>query len=1080
MGYRYGTKDDYERETDEAERLVRPAPKIKPKRTDKQRNTVREPDPDLDAKDPDLSMNYKTIGGSVIGTRVLARFLQADLDRTNDRVKVRHKQTGNITYVLPETLKKDRGTTYEPVDDDDEDDASEHERNLSPEDREELDFVRDFYHDMMEDPNFAKAVTQLLDPNSSWVKEVPDKTPLSQISDLSRNKALLQRFKTVGELRNYQIDPKLEKLVQGEDPNDFDWEERNPSQEKPKKEPEAYKDESSEFPKEEKNPSREFPKEEKKQPSLEGVHPKDQEEFESWVKGQGYKDPNFQEWVKDQDHVRTKGDSTFFLDSARQKMVPFEELGPKDQYQWKAQFDKEYASTTAVSAIKDLAQEKPEVDKLLRELTDHDSKRSQSLLKSMKKDPLRAIPELEGVELPDSIHTVEDLISAAQNIYKDEPKKPKEKKPEVSQGEKDRAAMHIVDNFPPDVAEVLLDQDLHPNDVAELVKSYRLAASGSRSTEEILSVLGGKYQTDPSKVKETPKFGESLSGKEVPFEELGAEEQESTMRKYRMRTVGLSLAARGLFIRDKAKTGASPELLGALADFSLSKPEGETPEARNQRAQEVSKSTYSQVLKRGMALEVSDESARWGGPEQPEQPLDTEHDAAPQKEMSPAKIRQLLNSLNDDPSAQQVAIGYLQAIDYTAARQKFLLDEGDDQISELQSPQQIWSGVKKAMSFFESRSENYPDTLEWVNDPGKDFRNRVLDKMRTLAPEKYPFIKKRADEYDFEEYRQKSKTWEKLFSEKSPYRVQGLVPPSKPMEPLSSIGVKTQRKDRDSLFDEHRRQTGLADSEGRGKQASVIRRANLRFSSYSSDLSMVQKGKTAVYWGVDPVKGYESVGEYPKWEQDGKHDLTDGEIIKAAKEWLSVPVLRKPFEDVTASLQVKTALDLALRGNKVSSQAYSRLLVRLSHEMRIACEGGCNCCGGTSNESVQASTGDYRPMKASVRIRQFASRCANENPTLAYDLIELAESVDADMVTAAPAEPVASAPVQAGEVPPQFLENMKKKEDGAEDKKDEGQAKEASTSAYASLKSTVIKMASANPHLREAYLPILKAIKQLG
>lgn len=235
MGYRYGTKDDYERETDEAERLVRPAPKIKPKRTDKQRNTVREPDPDLDAKDPDLSMNYKTIGGSVIGTRVLARFLQADLDRTNDRVKVRHKQTGNITYVLPETLKKDRGTTYEPVDDDDEDDASEHERNLSPEDREELDFVRDFYHDMMEDPNFAKAVTQLLDPNSSWVKEVPDKTPLSQISDLSRNKALLQRFKTVGELRNYQIDPKLEKLVQGEDPNDFDWEERNPSQEKPKR-----------------------------------------------------------------------------------------------------------------------------------------------------------------------------------------------------------------------------------------------------------------------------------------------------------------------------------------------------------------------------------------------------------------------------------------------------------------------------------------------------------------------------------------------------------------------------------------------------------------------------------------------------------------------------------------------------------------------------------------------------------------------------------------------------------------------------------------------------------------------------
>lgn len=57
-------KDTYEKEEEEAERLIRPAPKKKPPRRDKRRERIKEYDPDLDEKDPDLSMNYKTIGGS--------------------------------------------------------------------------------------------------------------------------------------------------------------------------------------------------------------------------------------------------------------------------------------------------------------------------------------------------------------------------------------------------------------------------------------------------------------------------------------------------------------------------------------------------------------------------------------------------------------------------------------------------------------------------------------------------------------------------------------------------------------------------------------------------------------------------------------------------------------------------------------------------------------------------------------------------------------------------------------------------------------------------------------------------------
>ena len=112
---RRATKDHYERETDEAERLVRPAPKVKPPRTDKRREETRsDRDPDVEGDpdttgDPDLSMNYKSIGGSA--HRVLTAFLRrAD----EELVKVRHRDTGRVVQVKPETLKSKPGE-YEEV-----------------------------------------------------------------------------------------------------------------------------------------------------------------------------------------------------------------------------------------------------------------------------------------------------------------------------------------------------------------------------------------------------------------------------------------------------------------------------------------------------------------------------------------------------------------------------------------------------------------------------------------------------------------------------------------------------------------------------------------------------------------------------------------------------------------------------------------------------------------------------------------------------------------------------------------------------------------------------------------------------
>lgn len=112
----WATKTHSETEDEEAERLVHKAPKYKPPRHDRRRermDTDRDPDIDADPdlkSDPDLSMNYKNIGGST-ADRVASRFLEAK----NDKIKVRHKDTGKVVLISEDTLREE-GSKYEKVD----------------------------------------------------------------------------------------------------------------------------------------------------------------------------------------------------------------------------------------------------------------------------------------------------------------------------------------------------------------------------------------------------------------------------------------------------------------------------------------------------------------------------------------------------------------------------------------------------------------------------------------------------------------------------------------------------------------------------------------------------------------------------------------------------------------------------------------------------------------------------------------------------------------------------------------------------------------------------------------------------
>lgn len=1189
MGFRYGTKDYYERETEEAERLVRPSPKVKPKRTDLRREETRpDRDPDIDddkdtKKDPDLSLNYKSVGGST-GARVLARFLQADLDRSsqerNDRVKVRHRETGNITYVKPETLKEE-SAKYEAVDDTKEEQPKPEapKPEVSPEspkseskqpegdakEKASIDYLRGIRNRSRKDPEFGATMTAIL-PGGE-LEDDPDNTPMLHYPELWKFGPFRQ-FKTIGEVRKSitSVATKgiVEKILDLEEQEEQappkkpeeEKPEQQKSEEKPQEAPPPAQPEAPTAPEEkppvppqpetappqpeqappveEKSPEQPKPPVPQQIPTEEGkpaqpppeapkgkLHPDDQKEFDAWINAKGFEDEKFKQWAAEQPGAREKDGKIFFRDDERGKMIPFDQLSDSARIQWKKRFDAESTVRGAVDALKETVKKSPSIQRILKDLANPQSALMKSLAKdkaALKKDPRKALRGLSHVDLPDSINTVQDLIDASSTLYKQPP--PPERR-EVSQGELDRAKMHIIENFPPDMAKNLLDQNLHPDDVSELMASYHLAKDANpKSIEEALEMVGGSYEINPANVSRPPRFGKNDVGEEVPFEDLTPEEQGEAMQKHRMRTVAISLAAReGLVERLHSKTKAPEELLGRVADFALARPQNETPEQRIQRAQSVAKDLFHQTLANGLAYSDTRDLSRWESQRDEashanaqraremgvEYDADADPDLPPvpkreQVELSNRQVDRLFDVLKSDPGAQQIAVGFLQAADYLDARQRFLGDSPDT-MSEHQSPRQIWRGLQKAMDYFEDQADRYPPELRWSNHPGTDFRHRILDKVRTLAPEKYPFLAKWNEEFEDEEYKRRLKEWENTFSEKGPYRNQGLSPPPKPNPPPGydlRHGDKKQRKtQRERMFDEHRRQLGLdEDVSDRVVQASIVAARFLKFSSYPLGVTMASvdgKTKKAVYWGVEPYpKGHEGFAPYTKWTQVHQRDLTSTDynaILTAARGWLRAPVLSQNIDGIVKDTQLRAALDLALRTHEdgrysagVHPQEYNKLLARLAGEsqtetlltVQAAVRIACGCAPQNANDSVYAPPGgEEPPMKASATIRAFAARAASTNPTLAYELVELAGKVAEQEQQDAVQDQK-----QSGQVPPQFLEHMKKKEDGGEEKKDEAEGQQKQ--AYAALKSVVIKMAHANPHLREAYLPILQTIKQLG
>lgn len=127
----WATKDQHEREEDEAERLVRPAPKLKPprrdrrrERTDADRDDDTQGDPDLKG-DPDMSLNYKDVGAG----EVPPQFQKKKKDYKGDGEEPKKKPP-------PFQKKDDKGDAPKDEKGDDEE-AKEEDGDEEPKEEEE-------------------------------------------------------------------------------------------------------------------------------------------------------------------------------------------------------------------------------------------------------------------------------------------------------------------------------------------------------------------------------------------------------------------------------------------------------------------------------------------------------------------------------------------------------------------------------------------------------------------------------------------------------------------------------------------------------------------------------------------------------------------------------------------------------------------------------------------------------------------------------------------------------------------------------------------------------------------------------
>lgn len=557
----------------------------------------------------------------------------------------------------------------------------------------------------------------------------------------------------------------------------------------------------------------------------------------------------------------------------------------------------------------------------------------------------------------------------------------------ASADERRDAATLVAETFPPEVAADILSQNLHPDDVQGLVSSFQ--ASKSVPVGDMAKFAEGAkkiFETDPAKVK-PPKTGKNAAGESVPFDQLQPDEQAETYRQHQMQVVAFSMAAQHKLTREMTMpslTGVPrvPEAVAQkLAQATLGKasaPEtvkdadGNDVKFSSLPPEDQEKVMASENAKRTeeLAAEAYNEALESGA-----------HVAIPDR-----VAKKLLKGL--DPEAQKIAKGFLQANDYHEAKKKFL--GGEEGISEYDTSDDILAGLDKASAWFQKRAAVYGDKEHSVTS---SYRVKVLDQLRSLDEKKFQSVRGSLDQRDSKAFDKAQSAWEKkqkAYAKKQKAWDQSTQRSPEPKPPTDKPPVKPARYSMGRKPKELAAEGSALMDDLLSKVANSIpaaRVARRHISTYevssamdhSSDSPVARAIRQAVYHGIDPAKNYPA--PHPGWSQPNQARTTEVDlemILAAARDWLKTPVLAKEVPGLIKDQQYRAALDLGLKTSgfdrHLHPRYYNILLARLAGVPE-----------DQTLTTLQASSTDL-----SQELRQVAVKLAKTDPSLAYDLVNIA------------------------------------------------------------------------------------------
>jgi hypothetical protein len=992
MDPRFATKTPVERQEEEADRHIRPAPKQKPPRQDLRRNQDHaESNPDADdASDrKDRSTNYKNVGGSLTQS-VVRRFLAR---RPQILIPAKSRETGKTVMISPKTLKTQPGK-YTPLD-----------PKENPKDNDDAGSFR--YPDNPADFKPAQPKPQKQPPAK---EDVPEKNegdfyypdpPKSRFDDEPEEVEEPEESEEEGK----QEEPEAEAPEDDEPEDDEADEEDSDEAEEPKAE--DWKAEPEEKTEGDKPEAKEEPKPEPEKPVEE---PKAQPE------GKPKEAP--------------KGEAPPAPEPPEAKQEPKAEPQPEAP--------KEEPQEAPKAEPKPKAPKKP---------------------KKPKKAPEDKAPEDKPDAKPEDKAEAKPVSESAKAGIAPP------KRPEPSRMQQREAATLLVNTFPPDVAANIMAAQLHPDDVYTMVRKYNAAKAGLKiqDASEFAAKMAGIYQTDPNQIPPPSKW------KGQSFDNLSPEEQSEANRQHQLQVMAMSLAAHEGLTNKLANKGVlsgkpqvPPAIASNLASVMLS------PRAE-EHAGMLADKTFNEALERGQTLKMSD-----------------------------GAIKRLMASVKGSAAATGVAKAFLQANDYQTAKAKFL-DSGN--LSEWDTPNNIFREMKNASRFFEQRNALYGDETT-THPAGSLLRMRILSRLKSLSPKRYQMVQAAMPKLEESEYKRQMKAWGPKFKdwetrkeaheaalEQYSKNPKGEPPgafnepePAQPRKPVSltddedseedvwkalySDGNEPEKPQPEEKLSEQEQESlnKATDDAWEQAEADTKKAAAYRGFTYPSDLVMASADKTSVYHGIDPY-AY-GPASYPGWLQAHQRDLNDSDfgIIEAsAKDWLKSELLTTASQDMLEDARLRMALDLAIYNSPyngaINPNNYDLLLTRIGGTSSISVRNDAD----TSSFRTATGAGGEKTMKASNQVRAFAAKVANTDSKLAYEMLDFADRLAEDE--------------EKGQGMPPWLKD--KVEDKKEDKGD--QSKEAATDKFATLRSEVIKAASAVPaDQRGPWMPILKAIKTLG